>query len=72
MGKYRRSDVETGDAGHDGFTCLGRRPKHAAPGNVAPLSELEHLDELGEFQAKYGGRDSLRRDIEDDDYPYGY
>jgi hypothetical protein len=64
-GAYRKSALE------DGYSCVGRRPRGAAPGSGFMSEEdAESFEDMADVMAEFGGRSALRslrqRDAYDD------
>lgn len=72
---FKRDDY-TGNAARDGYTCMGVRPRAAAPGNFLPKDKAAEYDANADMMAGFGGRGSYQRrrhrspDLEKDDYGY--
>jgi hypothetical protein len=43
----------------DGYSCVGKRPRSAAPGVLMDEAAADRFDEASDSMAKWGGRDAL-------------
>lgn len=43
----------------DGYSCIGQRPRSAAPGVLMAEDKAERRDEMAETMGKWGGRNAL-------------
>lgn len=59
MAEYGKQSGRKGNALKDGYTCIGQRPRNAAPGVLMSEDKAAEFDDRAGMMGKYGGRNAL-------------